>query len=88
MRLTYRTVRVLLAIAVLGGRGSNPSGRQVADASGVADQGQMSKLLTRLQNLGLIHNSASGRGKGEPNAWALTPKGEDVERAIRAQTGG
>ncbi len=87
MRLTYRTVRVLLAIAELGGRGSNPSGRQVADASGVADQGQMSKLLARLRSLGLIDNSARGRGKGEPNAWILTPTGEDVERAIRAQTG-
>jgi AcrR family transcriptional regulator len=86
MRLTYRTVRVLLAIAELGERGSNPSGRQVADASGVADQGQMSKLLARLRSLGLIHNSASGRGKGEPNAWRLTPTGEHVERAIRAQT--
>ena len=83
MRLTYRTVRVLLAIA------AHPaaSGRQVADASGVADQGQMSKLLARLRNLGLIDNSASGRGKGEPNAWVLTPTGADVERAIRAQTG-
>ena len=83
MRLTYRTVRVLLAIA------AHPaaSGRQVADASGVADQGQMSKLLARLQHLGLIRNTANGRGKGEPNAWNLTPKGEDVERAIRAQTG-
>jgi DNA-binding MarR family transcriptional regulator len=83
MRLTYRTVRVLLAIA------AHPaaSGRQVADAAGVADQGQMSKLLARLRGLGLIHNSASGRGKGEPNAWVLTPTGEDVERAIRAQTG-
>jgi DNA-binding MarR family transcriptional regulator len=87
MRLTYRTVRVLLAIAELGGRGSDPSGRQVADAAGVADQGQISKLLWRLENLGLIKNSAIGRGKGEPNAWTLTPKGHEVERSIRAQTG-
>ena len=88
MRLTYRTVRVLLAIAELGARGSNPSGRQVADASGVADQGQMSKLLARLVHLGLVRNGASGRGKGEPNAWLLTSKGEAVVRAIRTQTGG
>jgi AcrR family transcriptional regulator/DNA-binding MarR family transcriptional regulator len=86
MRLTYRTVRVLLAIAELGLRGSNPSGRQVADAAGVADQGQMSKLLARLRQLGLIENSAGWRGRGEPNAWVLTAKGKDVERAIRAQT--
>ena len=37
IRLTYRTVRVLLAVSELGGRGSGPSGRQVADAAGVAD---------------------------------------------------
>src|SRR6202035_1710617 len=49
MRLTYRTVRVLIAIAALGGRGSYPSNRAVADAAEVSDQGQMSKLLARLQ---------------------------------------
>ena len=83
MRLTYRTVRVLLAIS------EHPaaSGRQVADAAGVADQGQISKLLWRLESLGLIDNSARGRGKGEPNAWVLTARGREVERAIRDQTG-
>jgi AcrR family transcriptional regulator len=86
MRLTYRTVRVLLAIAELGGRGAPPSGRQVADASDISDQGQMSKLLWRLESLGLIRNGAAGRGKGEPNAWALTAKGQDVARAIQSQT--
>ena len=87
MRLTYRTVRVLLAVAELGGRGSRPSGRQVADASGVTDPGQMSKLLWRLAHLGLVANEAPDRGRGEPNAWSLTPRGREVERAIRAQTG-
>jgi AcrR family transcriptional regulator len=86
MRLTYRTVRVLLAISELGDRGARPSGRQVADASDISDQGQMSKLLARLEHLGLIHNDATGRGKGEPNAWSLTAQGRAVERAIRAQT--
>jgi AcrR family transcriptional regulator/DNA-binding MarR family transcriptional regulator len=85
MRLTYRTVRVLLAISELGGRGSGPSGRQIADAAGIADPGQMSKLLWRLEHLGLIANEASARGRGEPNAWSLAPRGREVERAIRAQ---
>jgi AcrR family transcriptional regulator len=87
MRLTYRTVRVLIAIAELGGQGLHPSGRQVADASDISDQGQMSKLLARLQNLGLIHNNATARGRGGPNAWALTTRGREVEQAIRAQAG-
>jgi AcrR family transcriptional regulator len=87
MRVTYRTVRVLLAISELGAQGPRPSGRQIADASGVSDPGQMSKLLARLAHLGLVHNDATGHGKGEPNAWTLTPKGREIEHAIRAQLG-
>jgi AcrR family transcriptional regulator/DNA-binding MarR family transcriptional regulator len=82
MRLTYRTVRVLVAIASTPGA----SNRQVAEAAGIADQGQISKLLLRLQNLGLIRNVGEGPTRGEPNAWRLTPKGNDVERTIHEQT--
>jgi AcrR family transcriptional regulator/DNA-binding MarR family transcriptional regulator len=81
MRLTYRTVRVLLAIALHPGA----SNRQVADASGVQDQGQISKLLARLEHLGLIHNGGVGPARGEPNVWSLTPKGEEIEHAIHRQ---
>ena len=88
MRLTYRTVRVLLAIDTLGGRGPNPSNRQVATAAGISDQGQISKLLARLQALGLVGNAGGDHAKGEPNAWALTPRGRDVTRTLQAQTGG
>jgi hypothetical protein len=86
MRLTYRTVRVPMAVAALGGRGSYPSNRQVADGSGITDQGQMSKLLTRLQGLGLIKNTGSGQAKGEPNAWTLTARGREIYAAISQQT--
>ena len=82
MRLTYRTVRTLAAIAADPGA----SNRQVAERAGIADQGQISKLLLRLQNLGLIRNSGEGPSRGEPNAWTLTPTGQDVERTIREQT--
>jgi AcrR family transcriptional regulator/DNA-binding MarR family transcriptional regulator len=82
MRLTYRTVRVLLAIAGRPGA----SNRQVADASGVQDQGQISKLLARLEHLGLIHNNGVGHARGGPNVWSLTPKGEEIEHTIRSQT--
>ncbi len=85
MRLTYRTVRVLVAIATLEGRGLNPSNREISDAAGVADQGQISKLLVRLERLGLIANVGEGHARGEPNAWRLTPKGRDVERTISRQ---
>jgi AcrR family transcriptional regulator len=82
MRLTYRTVRVLMAIT------QNPgaSNRQLADAAGVQDQGQISKLLSRLRTLGLVENIGQGPVKGEPNAWRLTPKGQQVAQAIQTQT--
>jgi AcrR family transcriptional regulator len=83
MRLTYRTVRVLMAIAAHPGA----SNRTAADGSGISDQGQISKLLARLQGLGLIANSCSGQPRGAPNEWILTPRGEEVEQAIRLQTG-
>jgi AcrR family transcriptional regulator len=89
MRLTYRTVRVLLAIGELVAQGSGPSNRRVAEAAGVADQGQISKLLARLEHLGLIANAgAGGPARGEPNVWRLTQKGAEIERTIRRQATG
>jgi AcrR family transcriptional regulator len=93
MRLTYRTVRVLLAIADLDGKaheseragGCAPSNRQVATAAGITDQGQISKLLARLQALGLIENTGGDHAKGEPNAWVLTSKGRSVTRTLQTQ---
>lgn len=81
MRLTYRTVRVLMAIAAYPGS----SNRVVADAAEVTDQGQMSKLLTRLHDIGLIENTGGGASRGEPNAWILTDKGWRIQGAIAEQ---
>ena len=78
MRLTYRTLQVLAAIANTPGA----SNRQIADHAGVHDQGQISKLLTRLQRLGLVHNTGAGQPQGAPNAWTLTPHGQQVEQAL------
>jgi AcrR family transcriptional regulator len=79
MRLTYRTVRVLVVI------GSRPgaSNREIAEGSGIADQGQISKLLTRLQRLNLVENRGEGQPRGATNAWHLTARGAEVERAAR-----
>jgi hypothetical protein len=82
MRLTYRTVRVLMAVAAQPG-GSN---RQVADESGIGDQGQISKLLARLHGLGLIENTGAGSVRGAPNSWVLTAKGWDVQGALARET--
>jgi AcrR family transcriptional regulator len=82
MRLTYRTVRVLIAIATDPGA----SNREVGAAAGIADQGQISKLLQRLTSLGLVENTGAGHSRGEANAWQLTGKGQEVERTIRAES--
>jgi AcrR family transcriptional regulator len=79
MRLTYRTVRVLMVIADQPGA----SNRLIAEGSGIVDQGQISKLLTRLARLELIENVGEGQEKGASNAWHLTPRGAQVERATR-----
>lgn len=81
MRLTYRTIRVLTALAASPGA----SNRQVADAAGIVDQGQISKLLGRLQRLGLIENAGTGGLRGEPNAWTLTSEGWGVHGALASQ---
>jgi AcrR family transcriptional regulator/DNA-binding MarR family transcriptional regulator len=78
MRLTYRTVCVLSAV----GEHLGKSNRGVGEHAGVDDQGQMSKLLARLERLGLIENTGPGHARGEANAWTLTPRGREVERAI------
>jgi AcrR family transcriptional regulator/DNA-binding MarR family transcriptional regulator len=82
MRLTYRTMRVLLAIANHPGA----SNRELGIASEISDQGQISKLLARLEKLGLIENRGEGHARGAPNAWTLTAKGCQVEQAITQQT--
>jgi AcrR family transcriptional regulator len=79
MRLTYRTIRVLMSIQRVPGS----SNREVSEASGIVDAGQMSKLLNRLLRLGLIENRGPGQPKGGANEWWLTPRGLDVERVTR-----
>jgi AcrR family transcriptional regulator len=79
MRLTYRTVRVLVVI----GEHPGASNREIAERSDVTDQGQISKLLARLARLDLVENTGEGQEKGGANAWSLTSRGARVERATR-----
>ena len=79
IRLTYRTVRVLMVVAEQPGA----SNREVADSSGIVDQGQISKLLGRLEGLGLLENCGLGQPKGAANAWHLSERGAQIERATR-----
>jgi AcrR family transcriptional regulator len=84
MRLTYRTVRVLMAIVDKPGA----SNRTIGESAGIDDQGQISKLLARLQRIGLVSNTGLGPGQGAPNAWSLTEKGQQVVHTIRNHTEG
>ena len=79
IRLTYRTVRALAAIAEQPGA----SNRDIARGAGITDQGQISKLLMRLAGLGLIENHGWGQRHGGANAWSLTQRGVQVIRATR-----
>jgi AcrR family transcriptional regulator len=87
MRFTYRTMRVLQAIAELGAHGAHPSNRAVGENAGIADQGQASKLLARLHKLGLIENQGGDPARGEPNAWTLTTTGRQVHNTITGLSG-
>ena len=83
MRLTYRTARVLDGVAMNPGA----SNRIIGEAAGIYDQGQISKLLSRLERLGLLSNMGEGQAKGEPNAWTLTLMGKRVTDSITGHTG-
>jgi AcrR family transcriptional regulator len=79
MRLTHRTVRVLTSIAERPGS----SNRVIAQGAGIADPGQISKILSRLERLRLLENSGKGQAGGTSNAWRLSERGAQVERATR-----
>ena len=78
IRFTYRTARVLATIAATPGA----SNRHIADNSGITDEGQMSRLLGRLNKCELVENQGEGHTKGEPNAWTLTPRGQAIQNTI------
>jgi AcrR family transcriptional regulator len=84
MRVTYRTARVLEGLLELPGA----SNRRIAERAEIVDPGQISKLLWRLERLGLATNGVAGRPQGEPNAWRLTAKGEAVARSLRRHSPG
>jgi AcrR family transcriptional regulator len=81
VRLTYRTARVLSAIADCPGA----SNREVAERAGIVDQGQISKLLGRLQARGLIAKVGEGQTRGAPNSWQLTERGDQLLRGVSAE---
>ncbi|MGA7705654.1 MAG: TetR family transcriptional regulator [Solirubrobacteraceae bacterium] len=84
IRITFRTARVLDTIGARPGA----SNRETAEAAGVSDPGQMSKLLRRLEKAGLIDNSGEGQSRGEANAWRLSPRGQAILHAVGSEIAG
>jgi AcrR family transcriptional regulator len=58
------------------------SNMQIATAVGIARREQISKLLARLDALGLLVKCAGP--PGTPNAWSLTPHGRRVAGALQS----
>jgi AcrR family transcriptional regulator/DNA-binding MarR family transcriptional regulator len=83
MRLTYRTARVLQGVREHPGA----SNREIANCAGISDPGQVSKLLRRLEGLGLLENHGLGHAQGERNEWKLTPLGGQVAQRLSVITG-
>jgi AcrR family transcriptional regulator/DNA-binding MarR family transcriptional regulator len=77
---TLRTQLVLAAVAEHPGA----SNRELSDHAQIVDQGQISKLLARLEGHGLLTNTG-GETQGNPNAWQLTAHGEATLQASNAK---
>jgi DNA-binding MarR family transcriptional regulator len=80
VRITYRTARVLAAIADYPGA----SNREIAERAGIVDPGQASKLLARLATAELIVNMGERSSRGAPNSWRLTDSGERARASAAA----
>jgi AcrR family transcriptional regulator len=79
VRVTYRTTCVLNAIGDCPGL----SNRDIAEAAGLTDEGQTSRLLRRLEARSLVQNVGVGHAYGGANAWLLTAYGQRVLDATR-----
>jgi DNA-binding MarR family transcriptional regulator len=80
LRLAPRRARALLHIA------THPyaSNREIAASIGIHDDSQVSRLLARMQDLGLVLNHAESDNPGGPNAWQLTTTGQRLLGALEA----
>jgi hypothetical protein len=73
----------LLYVAEQGARGRRPSNQEVAAGVGGAGRVQVSKLLVKLAEMGLLVKETEGPGYA--NAWSLTHEGERVAGALVEQ---
>ena len=78
-RLNPRAASVMMVIADEPGLNNI----EVARRAGVTDDGHCSRLLARLQRLGLIETTGDPHRRFAPKAWRLTLSGEQLQEAIR-----
>jgi AcrR family transcriptional regulator len=62
------------------------SNSAIGSAIGVPHKSQISRLLSYLLEVGLTVKRSEGRA-GVPNAWRLTPRGEEVARTLAERAG-
>jgi DNA-binding MarR family transcriptional regulator len=62
------------------------SNREIAAGVGITDEAQASRLLARMEDLGLIRNR-SPDNHGAPNAWRLTADGRRLLDAVDSIAG-
>jgi len=72
LRLSQRSLGLLQAVADM----PSASNRALAERVGVTDEGQISRMLGRLERHRLVHNRAADRAG--PNAWTLSSKGAQL----------
>jgi DNA-binding MarR family transcriptional regulator len=77
-RLNHRAVSVLALIAAEPGLNS----RELASRNGVKDEGQISRLLSRLERLALIENTRKPQRRGDVKAWRLAIAPQELQAAI------
>jgi DNA-binding IclR family transcriptional regulator len=82
-RLNPRATAVLSVIGAEPGLNNSQLASRAGDGrAGDRDHGHMSKLLARLERLGLTENTRDPQRRTGPKAWRLTARGEEVEEAI------
>jgi AcrR family transcriptional regulator len=59
------------------------SNQKIATGIGIRHLGQASTLLARLEELEMLTKRAGGAGR--PNAWTLSPHGEQIARSLKRQ---
>jgi DNA-binding MarR family transcriptional regulator len=74
--------RASLVLGVIGGE-PGLSNRELASRTGLKDEAYVSRLLARLERLGLTEDTRDGRFRAK--AWKLTAAGQKLEEAIKRE---